>query len=216
MIAVKVCGIRTAEAAEAATNNGAAFIGFIFFDRSRRYINPTDAARIARHIPSTVKTVGVFVDEPSDSVNAIADRAGLDYVQLHGRETIDYASTIERPIIKAWRFGDNFDVQAANEYPCEIILLDSYVKGQAGGTGQLFNWTAAATMTERLTKPLLIAGGISIDNVSTAIKMFRPFGVDVSGSLEVDGEKSVELIKNFLRAVRANEAEKIGSGNDGV
>lgn len=205
MLKVKICGIKTSEAAEAAAINGAGFIGFIFFDRSRRYIDPSDAARIARHVSSvnpSVKTVGVFVDERSDVVNSIADRVGLDYVQLHGRETIEYAATIERPIIKAWRFGDNFDVQSAEEFPCEIILLDSFVKGQAGGTGQLFNWTAAATMTAQLTKPLLIAGGISIDNVSTAAEMFRPYGVDVSGSLEIEGEKSVELIKAFLKTVR--------------
>ena len=132
MLKIKICGIRTEEAAEAASSNGAAFIGFIFFDRSRRYIAPTDAARISKKFPS-IKKVGVFVDERSDVVNSIADRVGLDYVQLHGSETSEYAATIERPIIKAWRFGDNFDVQSANEFPCEIVLLDSFVKGQAGG-----------------------------------------------------------------------------------
>ena len=221
MTKVKVCGIKTIESAEAASKNGAAFIGFIFFKKSRRYIDPIDAAKIVRHIstiapsidlidPSinatinpSVKTVGVFVDEKSDAVNEIADRVGLDYVQLHGRETDEYARRIERPIIKAWRFGDNFDVRLANEYPCAIVLLDSFVKGQAGGTGQLFNWTAAARLTVGLTKPLLIAGGISIENVSTAIEIFQPFGVDVSGSLEIDGVKSIDRIEKFLRAVRS-------------
>ena len=196
MIKVKICGIKTLEAAEAASVNGAAFIGFIFF---------ADAARIVSSVAPKVKTVGVFVDERSDVVNSIADRVGLDYVQLHGRETVEYAAAIERPIIKAWRFGDNFDVRSSDEFPCEIVLLDSFVKGQAGGTGQLFNWAAAAMLTARLTKPLLIAGGISIENVSTAAAMFRPYGVDVSGSLEVDGVKSVALIKEFLRAARSIE-----------
>ena len=204
MIKIKICGIKTIEAAEAVADNGADFIGFIFFERSHRYIDPRGAAEISRRV-SNVKKVGVFVDERADVINSIADRVGLDYIQLHGRETSEYAATIERPIIKAWRFGDNFDVQSANEFPCEIVLLDSFVKGQAGGTGQLFNWTAAAMLTARLTKPLLIAGGISIDNVSTALEMFRPFGVDVSGSLEVDGEKSIELIEKFIRAVRSIE-----------
>ena len=138
----------------------------------------------------------MFVDEDSDTVNRIAERVGLDYVQLHGNETADYAARIERPIIKAWRFGDNFDVRIANAFPCDIILLDSYVRGQAGGTGQLFNWTAAARLTARLTKPLLIAGGISIENVTTAAAIFQPYGADVSGSLEVDGVE-------FMRVVRA-------------
>ena len=204
MIKIKICGIKTIEAAEAVADNGADFIGFIFFERSHRYIDPRGAAEISRRV-SNVKKVGVFVDEQIDDVNSIADRVGLDYIQLHGRETADYALKVERPIIKAWRFGDNFDIRAAEEYPSEIVLLDSFVKGKVGGTGQLFNWTAAARLTERLTKPLLIAGGISIDNVSTAIEMFRPFGVDVSGSLEVDGEKSIELIEKFIRAVRSIE-----------
>ncbi|MBR1581035.1 MAG: phosphoribosylanthranilate isomerase [Selenomonadaceae bacterium] len=202
MTKVKICGIKTIEAAEAAVEHGAAFIGFIFFDRSRRYVEPNVAAEICRRVHG-VKKVGVFVDEASDAVNVIADRVGLDYVQLHGRETSDYARAIERPIIKAWRFGDNFDVRSADEFPCDIILLDSYIKGMAGGTGQLFNWTAAARLTAGLSKPLMIAGGISIENVGTAIDMFRPFGVDVSGSLEIDGVKSVELIEKFMSAVRS-------------
>ena len=204
MIKVKICGIKTIEAAEAAAEHGAAFIGFIFFDRSRRYVEPNVAAEIGRRVPR-VKKVGVFVDEASDAVNAIAERVGLDYVQLHGHETVDSARKIERPIIKAWRFGDNFDVRAADEFPCKIILLDSYIKGMAGGTGQLFNWTAAARLTSRLSKPLMIAGGISIENVGTAIDMFRPFGLDVSGSLEIDGVKSVELIEKFMSAVRSTD-----------
>ncbi|MBQ9479323.1 MAG: phosphoribosylanthranilate isomerase [Selenomonadaceae bacterium] len=200
---VKICGIKTIEAAEAAAEHGADFIGFIFFDRSRRYVEPNVAAEIGRRV--SIKKVGVFVDAPVEEINAIVERVGLDYVQLHGHETVDSARKIERPIIKAWRFGDNFDVRAANEFPCEIILLDSYIKGMAGGTGQLFNWTAAARLTSRLSKPLMIAGGISIENVGTAIDMFRPFGLDVSGSLEIDGVKSVELIEKFMSAVRSTD-----------
>ena len=202
MIAVKICGIKTLDAAQAVVECGADFLGFIFFDRSRRYITPDDAARIARKC-SDIKRVGVFVDEAPDTVNRIAERVGLNYVQLHGNETAEYAARIERPIIKAWRFGENFDVDIANAFPCDIILLDSYVKGQAGGTGQLFNWTAAARLISRLTKPLLIAGGISIENVATAAAIFQPYGVDVSGSLEIDGVKSVAKIKEFMRAARA-------------
>lgn len=204
MVKVKICGIKTVEAARAAVDNGASFIGFIFFKGSRRYIDPRGAAEIARSIKG-VKKVGVFVDERADVINSTADCVGLDYVQLHGDESAEYALEIERPIIKAWRFGDNFDVQSANDYPCEIVLLDSYVKGQAGGTGQIFNWTAAARLTAQLKKPLLIAGGITASNVSTAIEIFRPYGVDVSGSLEVDGAKSVELIKKFFGALRSTE-----------
>ena len=202
MIKVKICGIKTLDAAQVAMDNGADFLGFIFFARSRRYIEPNAAAEIARKC-SGVKRVGVFVDEKPDVVNSIAERVGLDYIQLHGNETVEYASKIERPIIKAWRFGDNFDRRIANEFPCDIILLDSFVRGQAGGTGQLFNWTAAARLTSELKKPLLIAGGISTENVSTAVEIFQPYGIDVSGSLEVDGEKSAAKIEQFMRVVHS-------------
>ena len=199
---VKMCGMKTATAAQAAEEAGADYIGFIFAKNSRRYVAPETAREIARAL-RRVKTVGVFVDAPMPDVNAIADLVGLDYVQLHGHETAEMARQSERPVIKAYRYGDDFDTDAANTYPAEMILVDSYVAGAAGGTGTSFHWQEAAREIARVTKPVLIAGGITAENVGEAAVIFHPFGVDVSGGLEERGEKSEAKIRAFMEVVRA-------------
>ena len=199
---VKMCGMQTAAAARAAEEAGADYIGFIFAQGSRRYVAPETAHEIAREM-QRVKKVGVFVDAPMAEVNQIADAVGLDYVQLHGHETAEIARMAERPVIKAYRYGDDFDAEAANVYPAEIILVDSYVKGAAGGTGLAFHWQEAAREIARVTKPVLIAGGITAANVREAVETFHPFGIDVSGGLEEDGVKSKAKITAFMEAVCA-------------
>ena len=195
---VKMCGMKTVSAALAAEEAGADYIGFVFAKKSRRFIAPKAAQEIARELRHAQK-VGVFVDAPMDEVNAIAALVGLDYVQLHGHETAETARGSERPVIKAYRYGDDFDVDAANKYPAEIILVDSYLQGAAGGTGTVFAWQEAAREIARITKPVLIAGGITAENVGEAAVIFHPFGVDVSGGLEEQGEKSEEKIRAFMR-----------------
>ena len=195
---VKMCGMRTIAVACAAEEAGADYIGFIFVKKSRRYVTPETARAIARAV-HRVRTVGVFVDAPMDEVNQIAAFVGLDYVQLHGHEPAEIARQSERPVIKAYRYGDDFDVDAANKYPAEIILVDSYLQGAAGGTGTVFAWQEAAREIARITKPVLIAGGITAENVGEAAVIFHPFGVDVSGGLEEQGEKSEEKIRAFMR-----------------
>ena len=198
---VKMCGMRTIAAACAAEEAGADYIGFIFAEKSRRYVTPETARAITRAV-HRVRTVGVFVDAPMDEVNQIAAFVGLDYVQLHGHESAEIARQSERPVIKAYRYGDDFDADATNAYPAEMILVDSYVQGAAGGTGTAFHWQDAAREIARVTKPVLIAGGITAENVGEAAVIFQPFGVDVSGGLEKDGEKSEEKIRVFMEVVR--------------
>ena len=199
---VKMCGMRTITAARAAEEAGADYVGFIFAEGSKRYVAPETAREIARELRH-VKKVGVFVDAPMDAVNDIATLVGLDYVQLHGHETADMALRAACPVIKAYRYGDDFDAAAANAYPAEIILVDSYVAGAAGGTGTAFGWQEATREIAHVTKPVLIAGGITTENVGEAAEVFHPFGVDVSGGLEEDGEKSEAKIRAFMAAVRA-------------
>ena len=202
---IKICGIKTAAAARAVENFGADFIGCIFYRKRRRCISPEAAAEILR--PLKIKKVGVFVNEAAETVNDIAKTVGLDYVQLHGGETAAYAEKISAPIIKAYRYGENFSAAAANAYPCEFVLVDSFVSGKAGGTGEVFDWRSAAREVAKVTKPVFIAGGISQDNFSRAVEIFKPFALDISGSLEVDGEKSPALIENFLREVKRYEVD---------
>ena len=202
---VKMCGMKNIESAKAAEAAGAAFIGFIFFRKSHRYVEPETAAAISEAV-TVCKTVGVFVDEDPETVNRIAETIHLDYVQLHGHEDADYARQIDRPVIKAYRYGDGFSAEAANAFPAEIILLDSFRKGMAGGTGEAFAWREAAEEAVKVKKPLLIAGGIAADNVREAFHVFHPYGFDISGSLEENREKSPAKIRAFMDAIRQIES----------
>ena len=200
---VKICGIRSQEMAQAAVSSGADFIGFIFA-KSRRYIEPLAAAEIGA-AAGMVKKVGVFVDAPADEVNRIAKLCRLDFVQLHGKESPLYCRSIEFPVIKAWRFGEDFSVEAANAYPAELLLIDSWQPGMAGGTGQCFSWELARAELAGLNKPFLLAGGIDAVNVGEAVKLLNPYGIDVSGGVEEKGIKSAAKIAEFMTAARRAE-----------
>ena len=187
MLKAKLCGMKTVGAARAAEGAGADFIGFIFWRRSHRFVEPQQAARIREAVPH-VKAVGVFVDEEPGVVNDVARLCHLDLVQLHGHEDASYAGRIERPVIKAYR-------------PAAMILVDAYRKGEAGGTGTCFDWRRAQREIAAVEKPVLIAGGISEANVREVNDIFHPFAVDVSGSLEVHREKSAERIAAFMAQI---------------
>ena len=197
MIKVKICGIRDIKAAKAA--NVADFMGFIMSDRFRRYCPPDTVKYICNKVQGP-KKVGVFVDQPINEVNEIAEYCGLDMVQLHGHENIKYAEKIQKPIIKAFRYGEDFSLEKAEAYPAEYILIDSYSKAAVGGSGVSFKWREAASTIKQLKKPYIIAGGISADTLQEAIKIFNPYGIDASGAMEIEGRKSPELIRKFLSA----------------
>ena len=147
----KICGIKDLFTAKIAEEAGADFIGFIFYKQSHRYIPPEKASVISKQI-KTARTVGVFVDEDLQVVNEIAATACLDYVQLHGSESAAYARQVICPVIKAYHYDDHFSVAEANEYPCEMILLDAGTPALPGGTGQSFNWKKAASDISQLHK----------------------------------------------------------------
>ncbi|MGN0951028.1 MAG: phosphoribosylanthranilate isomerase [Mitsuokella sp.] len=201
MLKAKLCGMKTIEAARAAETAGADFIGFIFWRKSHRFVEPEVAASIGAALQS-VKTVGVFVDEEPAVVNAIAKQCHLDFVQLHGHEDAAYAKQMEVPVIKAYRYGDGFSAEAANAFPAAMILVDAYQEGAAGGTGTCFDWQRAQREVAAIRKPVLIAGGISEANVAEVNDIFHPFAVDVSGSLEVNREKSAARIAAFMAQIK--------------
>lgn len=194
--------MKTLAAAEAAEAAGADYIGFIFYPKSHRYIEPETARAISSQL-QRVKKVGVFVDEDAARVNEIAELANLDYIQLHGHEDATFARELNRPVIKAFRYGDGFSAGLANDFPAEIILVDAYRPGEVGGTGTTFDWRSAAEEIAKIEKPVLIAGGINAANVCEVQKIFHPYGVDVSGSLEINKEKSVAKINEFMQKVRS-------------
>ncbi len=202
---VKVCGIRRLDDALVAVDSGAWALGFIFHRASPRYIDPEDAARIVERLPGEVLTVGVFVDYPIDELNDVVRQAGLGAAQLHGAESPEYAREVEAStIIKAFRVGEEFDVARLEPYQDCKFLLDTYRPGEAGGTGETFDWEIARRVGEKA--PVILAGGLGPDNVREAIRVARPQAVDVSSGVEsAPGVKDPAAIRRLFEAVTKAE-----------
>jgi len=207
MTMVKICGISNKEHAIAAIQAGADFIGLVFA-KSKRQVTTSRAKEIVNSIrkaSETVKTVGVFVNAPADDVNRIANDCGLDMVQLSGDESWQYARQIQRPVIKAIRVQQEKEddiikaiVSGADTFfdNAHIALLDTHVEGKYGGTGKSFDWDLAQTISAKY--PIIVAGGLTPDNVKQAIEKMNPWGVDVSSGVETDGIKDIAKIKKFI------------------
>jgi phosphoribosylanthranilate isomerase len=208
MTQVKICGITNLDDALAAVEAGAELLGFNFYTKSPRYVTPTDASRIVEQLPERVKRVGVFVNEDAGGVARIASEAGVNVVQLHGDETPEFcAALLGLSVVKALRVGKEFRVEDASKFETDAVLLDAYVKDFRGGTGHTFDWSIASR-TREVVRRLFLAGGLTPDNVGAAIKSVRPFAVDVCSGVETaPGRKSFELMRRFVEAVRASEAE---------
>ena len=223
MTRVKICGITETAHALAAAEAGADFIGLVFAP-SRRQVSLEQAKGIALAVKDSEKpplVVGVFVNTPAPEVNRIADYCGLDWVQLSGDEPWEGLRDVERPLIKAIRVSmevnakeliANMSVGYQLLGKDFICLLDSQVEGSYGGTGRTFDWRLARQVSQRF--PVLIAGGLSPQNVGQAIKVARPWGVDVSSGVEIGGVKDVAKIKAFIQAVKKADEERKG-GEEG-
>jgi phosphoribosylanthranilate isomerase len=196
---IKICGIRSLAAAQTVQKFGADLIGFVFA-ASRRQIDVTLAAEICRSVSGPAK-VGVFVNQPPEDVNAIASYCQLDYIQLHGDESVEYRRSLNRRLIRAVRVGPGLKPEDFESDSPDWLLLDSFVVGQPGGTGVTFDWQAI----ERPRQKFFVAGGLNADNVADTIRILRPYGVDVSGGVETDGVKDLEKIRQFIAAARAAE-----------
>ncbi|WP_156290301.1 phosphoribosylanthranilate isomerase [Oceanobacillus salinisoli] len=196
---VKICGIQTKEAAEAAVKNGTDLIGFVFAD-SKRKITAEKAATIAASIPNSVQKVGVFVNETVERMKETAELVGLDYIQLHGDETPDIAEQLPYKIIKAFAV-DLENLSAIQAYPCDYYLLDSPKGKYRGGNGKTFNWELIDRLSLSRGK-IILAGGLRPDNVDEAIQLAKPAGVDVSSGVETNGVKDMEKIKQFIKQAK--------------
>lgn len=203
-VEVKICGITTLEDATAALGYGADMLGFIFYSKSTRYITPEAAGKIISALPSTVATVGVFVDALPDTVNKTVKASGINTVQLHGDESPEECASIRNAkVIKAFRISKREDLADISNYSVDAILLDTYVKGTHGGTGETFDW-ALATEAKRYG-PLILSGGLTPENISEAIRTVRPYAVDVSSGVESSpGVKVHELIKQFIERAKSS------------
>lgn len=197
MVKVKICGITTLEDALVAVKAGADALGFVFHHSSPRHIFPEQAAAIIRQLPAFVQTVGLFVDEELATVNATAHQCGLDLLQLHGDETPAYCDLVQRRVIKAFRVKDITSLESTKNYRVSSILLDAWSPAAHGGTGQTFNWEIAAQAAE--SGHLILAGGLTPENVVEAIQQVHPFAVDVSSGVESSpGIKDVSKVVQFI------------------
>ncbi|MGD0621269.1 MAG: phosphoribosylanthranilate isomerase [Thermacetogeniaceae bacterium] len=199
MARVKICGITTLDAALAAVEFGADALGFVFAPSPRR-VTPQDAERIIRELPPFVSKVGVFVDAPRQEALEIAGDCRLDVLQFHGGEAPDYCRGWQQQVVKAFRVRDGSVLEQMGTYDVAACLLDAYVPGRAGGTGQRFDWDLARQAGER--RRIILAGGITPDNVEQAVRQARPYAIDVSSGVETGGVKDTEKIRALLMTVR--------------
>lgn len=214
-VRVKICGITDMETATAAVAAGADALGFVFAE-SRRKVAPEAAREIILGLPPFVSAVGVFVDAPLELVREVADYCRLDAVQLHGMESPEYCTQLGLKVIKA--FGvrpkeapssgtaagalvSESDLELIDTYrSVSAVLLDTAVPGLAGGTGRTFDW--GLLNGKRFKIPLILAGGLTPENVTSAVRTVRPYAVDVSSGVETDGRKDAAKIKAFIKQVK--------------
>lgn len=200
---VKICGITSPEDGIHAAQNGADAIGLVFYPPSPRAVTPEQAAKIISALPPFVTTVGLFVDEAPEQVEATLQQVSLDLLQFHGNETPDQCSTFGRPWMKAIRMRPDVDLQQeCDRYSgAAALLVDAYQPGVPGGTGETFDWQR---IPAKLDKPLVLAGGLSVVNVAEAVAQVRPWAVDVSGGVEQrKGVKSPTKVEQFIENVHS-------------
>ncbi len=193
------------EDAMAAADAGADALGFVFFEESPRYIDPVKAGEIMDVLPPFISTVGVFVDADENFLKYAVNESGVGILQFHGSETPDYCASFGMPYVKAFRVKDMESLGALNEYKyAAAFLLDTYSDDEPGGTGTSFNWDIAeAAVRSRSTGwKIILAGGLTQDNVAEAIRKVRPYAVDVSSGVEAaKGKKDYEKIRRFISEV---------------
>ncbi|MFP6830435.1 phosphoribosylanthranilate isomerase [Pseudomonas tensinigenes] len=198
----KICGITRIEDALAAVEAGADAIGFVFYAKSPRAVTVQQARAIIQALPPFVTTVGLFVNASRCELGEILDAVPLDLLQFHGDEAVEDCEGWHRPYIKALRVKAGDDIAAAvDAYPSASgVLLDTYVEGVPGGTGEAFDWSL---IPQGLSKPLILAGGLTPENVADAVARVKPYAVDVSGGVEASkGIKDHAKIHAFIKAVR--------------
>lgn len=199
---VKICGITTSEDARDAVAAGADALGLVFYAKSPRNVTAEQAAVIARAVPPFVTLVGLFVDAASAEVEDILARVPLNLMQFHGSESADDCEQFRRPYIKALRMKDDLDVLAAmaGHPAARGFLLDAYRPGVPGGTGESFDWQRVPRGSGQ---QIVLAGGLTPDNVARAIDEARPQAVDVSGGVEISpGRKDPHKVAAFIRAAK--------------
>jgi phosphoribosylanthranilate isomerase len=200
---VKICGITRLDDALEAVRLGADALGFNFWAGSRRHVSPSDARAIVRRLPAFVTAVGVFVDAPREEILSAVERSGVQVAQLHGDEPPALCASLPLPVVKALRVTDGRALAALASYEVASFLLDAPSAGY-GGSGATFDWSLAAAAAE--VTPVVLAGGLTPENVAEAVRVVRPFAVDVASGVESSpGVKDPDKMRRFIAAAKERE-----------
>lgn len=202
MSKIKICGVRRMEDILFVNEYRPDYIGFVF-SKSKRQVTLEQAEGLKRVLHPEIQSAGVFVNEPIPFIVQLSDRHIIDLIQLHGDEDADYLAALKKstscPIIKAIRVQSREQVLKAQELPCDYLLLDTFSAGSYGGTGSTFDW---GIIPKGLTKPFLLAGGLSCENIAQAARTVRPYALDVSSGAETNGVKDKDKIQKLIKMVR--------------
>ena len=201
MTKIKLCGLKSLDDIEIINKYNPEYIGFVFYKKSKRYIDYKTAKMLKNALNKNILAVGVFVNEDINTVVKLLNENIIDIAQLHGNESENYIKTLKKltnkTIITAFIVENTLDIKKAKQSQADFVLLDS----GTGGTGQTFNWS----LIDDFNKPYFLAGGLSIENIKTALDMLSPYALDVSSGIETSGKKDPEKIKAFIQTVRQHE-----------
>ncbi|MBI4657631.1 MAG: phosphoribosylanthranilate isomerase [Verrucomicrobia bacterium] len=201
---VKICGITNLGDAMAAVRAGADALGFVFYPASPRNVVEDIAATIIGELPPFVAKVGVFVNVSAEKIRHTVETCGLDTLQLHGDESTEFCRQFRMKVIKAFRVRDEQSLKEMAAYQSEAWLLDACVPGKLGGTGERFNWELAKQATT-LSATVILAGGLTPENVAEAVRQVAPYGVDVSSGVELSpGKKDPIKLRDFIAAAKGS------------
>lgn len=201
-VKVKICGITSADDAQAAVAAGADLLGFVFAQESPRHLTVDRAAAIAQIVPPFVVRVGLFVNASEELVVRAINSCGLQLLQFHGDETPGFCRQFGVMSMKAFQVKGPESIRALSDYPTDAWLLDAFVPGRRGGTGRSFNWDLAVKAVE-MGRPVFLAGGLTPENVAKAVSKVRPYGVDVSSGVEsAPGRKDHAKMCAFIAAAK--------------
>ena len=203
MAKVKICGITRLEDALMCAKFGADALGFNFYEKSKRFIKPSEAGSILEQLDDRFSKFGVFVNSTVDEILDVVNIARINVIQLHGDESpefvADLRSKTDTPIVKAFRVTEVFEVSFLTNYLVDAALLDSFSIDEFGGTGKKFNWSRAVSAME-IGFPIYLAGGLDPENVAEAVRIFRPYAVDVASGVEsTPGRKDPAKVEAFIR-----------------
>src|SRR4030095_6156137 len=207
---VKICGLTNREDALAAIEMGADLLGFNFYPESPRFLPYEDVESIFQEIPTNIAKVGVFVNEDLETAIDLACQFNLDYLQFHGDETPELLNPIGHPWFRAIRLGDEKDLEQIPLYECEWILLDARVEGDFGGSGERVAWELARR-AKNMGKKLILAGGLTPENIQLAVATVQPFGVDVASGIErKPGRKDLKKMEEFITRAKSVPIHVVG------